>query len=209
MRSQIPAGTVVNDPLLQHLEPEQVEARLRELGAVLEGHFQLSSGLHSNRYFQCAQVLQFPGLAKELGRLLGEQFDELEIDLVVSPAVGGVLIGHEVARALGRRHVFAERRDGALAVRRGFDVRKAERALIVDDVLTRGTSFFELSKLVERLEATTVGLGVIVDRRESGLEIPVPVASLMAVEVQTHEPDRCPLCQANVPLDSPGSRHAT
>lgn len=198
-----------DDQLNQHLGPGQVEARLRELGAVLEGHFQLSSGLHSNRYFQCARVLQYPGLAKELGRLLAEQFDELEIDFVISPAVGGVLIGHEVARALGRRHVFAERREGALVIRRGFEIRKAERAVVVDDVLTRGTSYFELAQLVESAQARVGGLGVIVDRRESGVQIPVPVASLLAVEVQTFEPSQCPLCQGGTPLDSPGSRHAS
>lgn len=198
-----------NDQFNQHLGPDQVEARLRELDAVLEGHFELSSGLHSNRYFQCARVLQYPGLAKELGRLLAEQFNELEIDFVLSPAVGGVLIGHEVARALGRRHLFAERREGNLIVRRGFEMRKAERGVIVDDVLTRGTSFFELAHLVERAQAEAVGLGVIVDRREKGVKIPVPVASLVTVEVQTHEATRCPLCQGGTPLDSPGSRHAS
>jgi orotate phosphoribosyltransferase len=192
----------------QHLKPDEVRARLKELGAVLEGHFQLSSGLHSDRYFQCARVLQYPGLAKELGHLLAEQFNELEIDFVLSPAVGGVLIGHEVARALGRRHLFAERRDGKLTIRRGFEIRKGERALIVDDVLTRGTSFHELTELVAKHEGETAGLGVIVDRREKGVEISVPVASLLSVEVETHPPDQCPLCQAGEALDSPGSRHA-
>jgi orotate phosphoribosyltransferase len=194
-------------PTELHLKPDEVIDRLRELDAVLEGHFQLSSGLHSNRYFQCARVLQYPGLAKELGRLLSEQFNELEIDFVLSPAVGGMIIGHEVARALGRRHVFAERREGKFSVRRGFELKKGERALIVDDVLTRGTSFREMGELVASHEAEAVGLGVIVDRRDPDLELDLPVASLIQIEVATHAPDKCPLCRDGVAIDSPGSRH--
>ena len=191
----------------EHLKPDEVETRLVDLGAILQGHFQLSSGLHSDRYFQCALVLQYPGLAKELGRLLGERFNELEIDFVLSPAVGGMLIGHEVARALGRRHVFAERREGKFTVRRGFEIRRGERALIADDVLTRGTSFHEMVDLVGSHEAEAVGLGVIVDRREPEVQIDLPVASLLQIEVETFEPTACPLCANGVPIDSPGSRH--
>jgi len=191
-----------------HLKPDEVQTRLAELGAVLDGHFQLSSGLHSNRYFQCARVLQYPGLAKELGRLLAERFNELEIDFVLSPAVGGVIIGHEVARALGRRHVFAERREGKFTVRRGFEVKKGERALLVDDVLTRGTSSNEMIELVRDHEADPVGLGVIVDRRDPDLELDLPIASLIQVQVETYQPDDCPLCRDGRTLDSPGSRHA-
>jgi orotate phosphoribosyltransferase len=151
--------------------------------------------------------LQYPGLAKELGRLLGEQFNEIEIDFVLSPAVGGMIIGHEVARALGRRHVFAERRDGKFSVRRGFEMKKGERALIVDDVLTRGTSFREMTELVKTHEAEAAGLGVIIDRRDPGVQLDLPVASLIQVEVATHPPEDCPLCREGVALDSPGSRH--
>jgi len=194
-------------PTELHLKPGEVIERLRELDAVLEGHFKLSSGVHSNRYFQCARVLQYPGLAKELGRLLGEQFNEIEIDFVLSPAVGGMIIGHEVARALGRRHVFAERRDREFSVRRGFEIKKGERALIVDDVLTKGTSFREMTDLVRAHEAEAGGLGVIVDRRDPGLQLDLPVASLIQVEVANHPPGDCPLCRDGVALDSPGSRH--
>lgn len=191
----------------EHLKPDEVAARLGELDAVLDGHFQLTSGLHSDRYFQCARVLQYPGLAKELGRLLAEQFNELEIDFVVSPAVGGVLLGHEVARALGRRHLFAERKEGTFSIRRGFEVLKAERALVVDDVLTRGTSIQEMIQLIDSLEAEAVGLGVIVDRREPDVQLDLPVASLLKMEVKTYAPEACPLCDQGVPLTSPGSRH--
>jgi orotate phosphoribosyltransferase len=197
-----------NGSLDEHLKPEEVLPRMREIGALLEGHFRLSSGRHSNRYFQCARLLQFPGLAKELGRLLAEQFDELEIDFVLSPAVGGIVLGHEVARGLGRRHVFAERREGRFEVRRGFEILKGERALVVDDVLTRGTSFLELVEVVHAQKAEVVGLGVIVDRRDKDVQIDVPVASLVQIEVETFEPSSCPLCDQQVELTAPGSRHA-
>lgn len=191
-----------------HLQPHEVLDRMREIGALLEGHFKLSSGRHSDRYFQCARLLQFPGLATDVGRLLAEQFNELEIDAVVSPAVGGVLLGHEVARGLGRRHVFAERKEGGFAIRRGFELEKGERVLLVDDVLTRGTSFGEMVALIKSCDADVVGLGVIVDRREKDVSIEIPVASLVQMEVATYEPDSCRLCEAGVELDSPGSRHA-
>ena len=194
--------------LEEHLRPDEVLPRMREIGALLEGHFQLSSGRHSNRYFQCARVLQFPGLAKELGRLLAEQFNELEIDFVLSPAVGGIVLGHEVARGLGRRHVFAERREGKFEVRRGFEVLKGERALVIDDVLTRGTSFGEMMAVVSEAEAEVVGLGVIVDRREKGVQLDLPVASLVQMEVETFDAADCPLCRQGVTMTAPGSRHA-
>ena len=197
-----------NPTFTEHLRGEDVLDRMREIGALLEGHFKLSSGRHSDRYFQCARLLQYPGLALEVGRLLAEQFDELEIDVVVSPAVGGVLLGHEVARGLGRRHVFAERKEGGFAVRRGFEILKGENVLLVDDVLTRGTSFGEIRATVESHEAKVLGLGVVVDRREPDVEIDVPVRSLVQMEVKTYDPDDCPLCRAGVDLVSPGSRHA-
>lgn len=197
-----------NDPVEEHLRPDQVLERMRELDALLEGHFRLSSGRHSDQYFQCARILQYPGLAKEIGRLLAEQFDELGIDLVVSPAVGGIVLGHEVARGLGRRHVFAERKEGGFQLRRGFELFKGDNVLLVDDVLTRGTSFEEMRRLAAEHEAHVVGLGVIVDRREPDVVVDVPVASLVRREVRTFEPDDCELCRAGVPLSSPGSRHA-
>ncbi len=194
-------------PSDEHLKESEVRDRLVELGAVLDGHFQLSSGLHSNRYFQCALVLQYPELARGLGRLLAEHCNELEYDLVLSPAVGGILIGQEVARALGRRHLFCERKDGRLALRRGFGIRKSESVLLVDDVLTRGTSFGEMRQLVEEQEAEVHGIAVIVDRREAGVEVPVPVHALLVEDVGTWDPAQCPLCRQDVPLDTPGSRH--
>lgn len=191
----------------RHLKPDEVRERLSELGTILEGHFKLSSGLHSNRYFQCAKVLQYPDLAKELGRLLAERCNELEIDLVLSPAVGGILIGHEVARALGRRHLFCERKEKQLQLRRDFTLRKGEAALLVDDVLTRGTALAEMRTVVERHEGTVKSIAVIVDRREETVALDLPVHSLLREEVRTYDPAQCPLCKKGIPLESPGSRH--
>jgi orotate phosphoribosyltransferase len=189
-----------------HLSLEDVPARLRELDAVLEGHFRLSSGLHSDRYFQCARVLQYPELARELGRMLAERFNELEIDLVLSAAVGGVLLGHEVARALGRRHVFCERREGVLSLRRGFEILKGESALLIDDVLTRGTSSSELQAVLATHQAAACGLGVLVDRRDSDVELQLRVESLVRERVAVAPAESCRLCAAGVPLTTPGSR---
>lgn len=193
-------------PMQLRLSPDEIPARLRELDAVLEGHFRLSSGLHSDRYFQCARVLQYPELARELGRMLAERFNELEIDLVLSAAVGGVLLGHEVARALGRRHVFCERRDGSLTLRRGFEILKGESALLVDDVLTRGTSSGELQAVLAAHQATACGLGVLVDRRDADVQIELRVESLVCERVAVAPAESCRLCAAGVPLTTPGSR---
>lgn len=193
--------------LEDRLGPDDVLPRMKELEAILDGHFKLSSGRHSDLYFQCALILQFPGLATDLGRLLAQQFDELEIDCVVSAAVGGVVIGQEVARGLGRRHLFAERKDAGFQLRRGFHLKKGESVLVVDDVLTRGTSFEEIAALVREHEATVAGLAVIVDRRESDVSVAVPVRSLVEMQVRTWPPDDCELCRTGAPLASPGSRH--
>lgn len=193
--------------LADRLGPEDVLPRMKELEAILEGHFKLSSGRHSDLYFQCALILQFPGLASDLGQLIAQQFDELEIDCVLSAAVGGLVIGQEVARGLGRRHLFAERKEGGFQLRRGFRLEKGENVLVVDDVLTRGTSFEELSTLVREHECHVVGLGVVVDRREADVTIDAPVRSLVQVQVQTWSAENCELCERGVPLYSPGSRH--
>ncbi len=177
-----------------------------ELGARREGHFLLSSGLHSDTYFQCAQVLQFPDLAMELGALVAADRDPLKFDLVVSPALGAVLLGHEVARALGRRFVFTERVDGRMTLRRGFTIEKNERALIVEDVVTRGTSTREVAALVEQAGGVVGGVACLVDRTGGDVELPAPLSSLAKVEVVAWAPEECPLCAAGGEAIKPGSR---
>jgi len=182
---------------------------MSELDALKRGHFKLSSGLHSDTYFQCAQVLQFPELATELGRLIADRFEADQFDMVVSPALGAVLLGHEVARALGRRFVFTERKEGEMRLRRGFDIATGERALIVEDVVTRGTSTREVADIVTAEGGRVCGLASLVDRTSDDVALPAPLTSLLRVEVATYDPDDCPLCAKNLPLVKPGSRRGS
>lgn len=185
---------------------QKVLTLMEELGALHNGHFLLSSGLHSDRYFQCARILQFPELARELGAALARLFAETPCDVVVSPALGGILIGHEVARALGRRFVFTERKDGEMMIRRGFAVEEGEKVIIVEDVVTRGTSLLEVAKVVEAAGGVVVGLTSIIDRTGGEVELPLPLKSLAKVKVETWAADQCPLCRQGQDLIKPGSR---
>lgn len=188
------------------MKDKEILDLMTELGALRKGHFLLSSGLHSDTYFQCAQVLQFPDLATELGRRIADNCADADYDLVVSPALGAVLLGHEVARALGRRFVFTERAGGEMALRRGFTIEKGERALIVEDVVTRGTSTREVAALVERSGGVVAGLASLIDRTGGDADLPAPLKSLAAVEVVAWQPQECPLCAAGGEAVKPGSR---
>ena len=179
---------------------------MKELGALHHGHFQLSSGRHSDAYFQCARILQYPELARELGGAMGAFFAETACDLVVSPALGGILIGHEVARAMERRFVFTERKDGVMMIRRGFTMEPGEKVIIAEDVVTRGTSLLEVVKVVEEAGGEVVGLSSIIDRTSGEVELPMPLQSLAKVKVETWEPNDCPLCSKGVEVVKPGSR---
>jgi len=179
---------------------------MNELGAHKQGHFLLSSGRHSDTYFQCAQVLQFPDLCTELGKLIADQYEPDAFDLVVAPALGAILLGHEVARALGRRFVFTERKDGVMCLRRGFSIETGERVLIVEDVVTRGTSTWEVADIVKEHGGEVCGLASLVNRTDDSVKLPLPIRSLMQVQVATYDPDDCPLCNEGRPVVKPGSR---
>lgn len=183
----------------------EVLDRFRASGALLEGHFKLSSGLHSAGYLQCALVLQHPGDAEALGRALAGRVRTLGAEAVLSPAMGGIIIGHEVARALGVRAIFAERQDGSLTLRRGFSLRPGERVLVVEDVLTTGLSTRETIEVARAAGANVVGAAAIVDRSSTpGLD--VPFASLARYAPPTYQPDACPMCAHGEPVVKPGSR---
>lgn len=188
------------------MSADKVLSLMEELGALHRGHFLLSSGRHSDTYFQCARLLQFPELARELGAALAGLFADEACDLVVSPALGGILIGHEVARALGRRFVFTERKDGVMGIRRGFSLEKGEKVIIVEDVVTRGTSLLEVRDVVEAAGGRVVGLTSIIDRTGGEVELPLPLRSLARVTVETWEPAACPLCARGLDVVKPGSR---
>jgi orotate phosphoribosyltransferase len=177
----------------------------RSEGALLEGHFRLSSGLHSTGYLQCALVLQHPVHAAGLGRVLADRARGAAPTAVLSPALGGVIIGHEVARALGVRALFAERQDGALVLRRGFTLDPADRVLVVEDVVTTGKSTRETMEVARAWGATVVGAAAIVDRGGAA-DLGVPAWTLAAMSLPTYEPSTCPLCAKGVPVVKPGSR---
>jgi orotate phosphoribosyltransferase len=185
---------------------DKILTLMKELGALHSGHFLLSSGLHSDTYFQCAKILQFPELASDLGASMADFFQDTPHDLVVSPAMGGILIGHEVARALGRRFVFSERVDGVMMIRRGFEIEPGEKVIIAEDVVTRGTSLLEVVKCVEDAGGVVTGLTSIIDRTSGEVELPLPLHALARVKVETFDPDSCPLCADGVEVVKPGSR---
>jgi len=175
-------------------------------GALLDGHFRLTSGLHSSGYLQCALVLQHPQHAEALGRALGERTRALRPTLVLSPALGGIVIGQEVGRALGIRAIFAERQDGSLILRRGFIIGESDRVLVVEDVLTTGGSTRETMQVAAASGGQVVGTASIVDRSAGKVRFDVPFATLLDVDLPTYEPDKCPLCARGLPVVKPGSR---
>ena len=180
----------------------------QETGALLSGHFQLSSGLHSDRYLQCATLLQWPDRAERIGRRLAAELRPFQAGVVVSPALGGVIIGHEVARALGVRALFTERKEGRMRLRRGFRIAPSERVAVVEDVFTTGKSTRETIQAISEIGGSIVAAGSIVDRGLPPGALPVPTKSLLSLEVPAWPADQCPLCAEGFPVESPGSRHA-
>lgn len=187
------------------MEPAAVLALFRSCGALLEGHFQLSSGLHSPGYLQCALVLQHPAHAEALGRTLAERTRALEATVALSPALGGVVIGHEVARALRVRALFVERDPDELKLRRGFQLAREDRVLVVEDVVTTGDSTHATMRVAEAAGARVVGVAAIINRVGNHV-FNVPFETLTNVSLPTYEPSSCPLCAERSPLVKPGSR---
>jgi orotate phosphoribosyltransferase len=181
-------------------------ALLQKTSALLEGHFRLSSGLHSSEYLQCALVLQHPQHAEWLGRAIASSIVDLRATVVLSPALGGVIIGHEVGRALGIRALFAERQDGLLVLRRGFVLGEADRVLVVEDVVTTGGSTRETMQVAAASGARVVGAASIVDRSGGRVRLDVPFEALLGIDVPTYQPEECPLCAKGLPITKPGSR---
>lgn len=181
------------------------EERLKRAGALLEGHFQLTSGLHSNRYVQCAKLLSHPVEAEAVSRALAERFSDVTVDIVVGPALGGVIVAHEVARALGTPCIFTERKEGEMQLRRGFQVPKGAKVLVVEDVVTTGGSVKEVLQLVRDAGGEIVGVGSIVQRAPSS-PFEDRYESLLALQVTAWEPAECPLCAEGSAAVKPGSR---
>jgi orotate phosphoribosyltransferase len=195
------------------VRPEEVQKLLQSVGAVRQGHFELSSGLHSATYIQCALALQYPRYAEKLGRALAAEFHDLRVDCVASPALGGVILGHEVARALpsldehGVRAIFVERDStGRMTLRRGFDVKQDEHVLVVEDVWTTGGSTFETIRVIEEAGGRVIAAGALIDRSGGRVELPVRAEALLELRIESYDPGECPLCRSGSAAVRPGSR---
>jgi orotate phosphoribosyltransferase len=190
-----------------NLNAEQVIEQFRTTGALLEGHFQLTSGLHSTVYLQCALVLQFPEKAEAFGRAIAERYRGIQ--LVASPAIGGIVIGHEVARALGARFIWTERESGAMTLRRGFTVAPGEKTLVVEDVITTGGSTRETIEALKRAGADVMAAASIIDRSGGDADVGVQRTSLASLKVSSVDPSSCDACKLGEPVVKPGSRKTT
>jgi orotate phosphoribosyltransferase len=177
-----------------------------ETDALLHGHFLLTSGRHSEIYFQCAKILQYPEYAEELCSIIADEFCDKNINAVIAPAIGGIIVGHEVAKQLNKRFIFAEREDNKLTLRRGFSIAEGERLLVCEDVVTTGGSVFETIEIVKSFKAEVVGVGFIVDRSNGKVDFGVPKLSTIKLDVISYPPEECPLCKQGVELVKPGSR---
>lgn len=188
------------------LTPAEYLDIFRKSEALLEGHFLLTSGKHSAQYMQCAQVLQYPDRAAILAEGLASQFKDMGVQTVIGPATGGILVAHEVARALGVRSLFTERENGIMRLRRGFKLAPGERVLVVEDVITTGGSVREVLAVVKEFGATALGVGVLVDRTGGQVDFELPQCSIIQLNIQAFEAEECPLCAQGIPAIKPGSR---
>jgi len=188
------------------LKPEEVINEFKKTDALLEGHFQLTSGLHSPVYLQCARVLQYPDKAEEFGQEIARHFANSGITLVASPAIGGIVIGHEVARALGARFVWTERESGKMTLRRGFTITPGEKTLVVEDVITTGGSTLETIKTLREAGADVIGAASIIDRSNGEADVSVPRIALASLKVASVDPSECDACKMGDTAVKPGSR---
>jgi len=184
---------------------EKAEEIFEKAGAILKGHFLLTSGLHSPVYWEKFRVLQYPSYTEQLCRMIADHFRQQKIEVVAAPTTGGIILAFEVARQLGVRGIFAEKVDDReRAFRRGFTIKPAEKVLIVDDILTTGKSIREVIAAVEQLKGKIIGIGVLVDRSEQSIDFSFPLFSCLRVETVAYSPEDCPLCAARIPLVKPG-----
>ena len=177
---------------------------LESAEGVLHGHFCLTSGLHSNIYFQCAKLYQYPEVTEKLGKMLSQELSELDFDTIIAPAVGAVIIGYETAKQSKKRNLFVERKDGKMELRRGYTLSKGEKVVIIEDVITTARTINETIDAIKGFEAEVVAVGCIVDRTSGRTDY--NIKSLLQIDPVVYNPEECPLCNENVPLVKPGSR---
>ncbi|MHB1392062.1 MAG: orotate phosphoribosyltransferase [Clostridia bacterium] len=180
---------------------------LEKTGVLQSGHFLLTSGKHSNRYMQCAKIFQHPDISAEISKDLAEKYDDYEIDIVIGPAVGGIILAYEVARQLEVRALFAERENGAMTLRRGFEIKPGSRVLVVEDVITTGGSVKEVIDVIRSVGGEVVGVASVVDRSGGKALFDVPFKSAVKIDIDTFEPEECPMCKSGSVAVKPGSRN--
>ena len=177
-----------------------------ETGVLQKGHFKLSSGRHADKYLQCARVLQYPEYAQLFGKEIAELWNDKEIDVVIGPAIGGIVISYTVGQALEKRTVFSERKEGIMKLRRGFEIKPSDNVLLVEDVVTTGGSVREVINLLENFGANIVGISSLVDRSGGEVDFSYPFKSLLQIDVASYDPENCLLCENNIPINKPGSK---
>lgn len=183
-----------------------IKQLLEQFNGLLNGHFYLTSGLHSDTYFQCAKLYEHPDVMQILGKELASKLEDLEFDTIISPAIGAIIMGYETAKHAGKRFLFVERKDGVLQLRRDYRLSKGEKVLIVEDVITTARTIKETIEAIKEFDAELVGVACIVDRTKG--QTPYSITSLLQVEPVTYDPSECPLCKEGIPLVKPGSREA-
>ena len=188
------------------MEQTDVKQLLVDFDGLLNGHFCLTSGLHSDTYFQCAKLYQYPPVVKTLAQELAKKLKGLEFDTVVSPGIGAIIFGYEVAAATDKRNLFVERKDGQMQLRRGYILKKGERVLIIEDVITTARTIFETIDALKEFEVEVAGVACIVDRSAGKLKDKLNITSLLQVEPVTYTPEECPLCKLGIEITKPGSR---
>jgi orotate phosphoribosyltransferase len=189
------------------LNKEEVQAVLQQAGVYKHGHFQFTSGLHSDIYLEKFQVMQYPKYTEILCKEMAQRTKHLEPDVVIGPAVGGIILAYELGRQLGRRALFTERVEGKMQLRRGFSVAPGERVLLVEDIVTTGGSAREVLEAIAPLKAQVVGITCLVDRSDGQVQFPVDFYPLLSMDIKSWDPKECPMCKQGVPLVIPGSRH--
>ncbi|RXI47425.1 orotate phosphoribosyltransferase [Clostridium tetani] len=180
---------------------------LKECSALLEGHFLLSSGRHSDKYCQCAKLLQYPDKAEKVLKVVVDKIKDLDFDMVVGPAMGGIIVAYELGRQLKKPNIFTERQEGVMTLRRGFEIQKGKKVIITEDVVTAGKSSLEVAKLIEKLGGEVVAICSIVDRRDDNIELPYNLYSSVKIDVKSYEEKDCPLCKEGLEYIKPGSRN--
>lgn len=188
------------------MKEAEIKKLLTDTGAVMEGHFLLTSGLHSPLYVEKFQVLQHPKHTEQLCQALADKFRSENVQLVVGPVTGGILLAHEVGKSLGTRAIFTERENGKMTLRRGFVIQPGERVLVVEDIVTTGGSVQEVIEVVREHGGQVIGVGMLVDRSGGKARFDIPAKALLELDVTTYKPEACPLCQQGVPMTKRGSR---